>query len=140
MAGIFLCYIVFFYKEGYSEGFPTSGNDRIAEIFTPVQSIEEFFDQNKLCPLVLPVGRKIWILYGNLYILILNLGGIMKTTLNIPDDLIKEAMLASKSRTKTEAVITGLRELVRQRKIARVLSSAGKLEFSDKWEQARHGR
>jgi hypothetical protein len=64
----------------------------------------------------------------------------MKTTLNIPDDLIKEAMLASKSRTKTEAVITGLRELIRQKKIARVLSSVGRMEFSDTWEHARHGR
>lgn len=41
----------------------------------------------------------------------------MKTTLNIPDELLKEAMTASKSRTKTEAVITGLMELIRQRKI-----------------------
>ena len=64
----------------------------------------------------------------------------MKTTLNIPDELIKEAMAASKSRTKTEAVITGLRELIRQNKIERVLASAGKLEFSDDWEKARHGR
>ncbi|HKN19314.1 MAG TPA: type II toxin-antitoxin system VapB family antitoxin [Dissulfurispiraceae bacterium] len=64
----------------------------------------------------------------------------MKTTLNIPDDLIKEAMTVSTSRTKTDAVIAGLKELIRQKKIDNVLSSAGKLEFSDKWEKARHGR
>ncbi|MBF0560308.1 MAG: type II toxin-antitoxin system VapB family antitoxin [Nitrospirae bacterium] len=64
----------------------------------------------------------------------------MKTTLNIPNDLIKEAMTASDSRTKTDAVIAGLKELIRQKKIERVLSSAGKLEFSDKWEKSRHGR
>jgi len=64
----------------------------------------------------------------------------MKTTLDIPDELLKEAMAVSKSRTKKEAVITGLRELIRQRKIERVLSSAGKLEFSDSWEKARHAR
>jgi hypothetical protein len=64
----------------------------------------------------------------------------MKTTLNIPDDLIKEAMAVSKGRTKTDVVIAGLKELIRQKKIERVLSSAGKLEFSDKWEKARHGR
>jgi Arc/MetJ family transcription regulator len=64
----------------------------------------------------------------------------MKTTLDIPDELIKEAMILSKSRTKKEAVVTGLRELIRQRKIANVISSAGKLGFSDKWEKARHGR
>jgi len=64
----------------------------------------------------------------------------MKTTLDIPDELIQEAMILSKSRTKKEAVVTSLRELIRQRKIANVIASAGKLEFSDKWEKARHGR
>ncbi|MEJ2696151.1 MAG: type II toxin-antitoxin system VapB family antitoxin [Candidatus Sulfobium sp.] len=65
---------------------------------------------------------------------------MMKTTLDVPDELIKEAMALSGSRTKTEAVITGLRELIRQKKIERVLASAGRLEFSDEWEKARHGR
>lgn len=64
----------------------------------------------------------------------------MKTTLNIPDELIKEAMATAKSKTKTEAVIAGLRELIRQKKIERVLSAAGKLEFSDLWDRARHER
>ena len=64
----------------------------------------------------------------------------MKTTLDIPDDLIREAMTLSNSRTKKEAVVSGLRELIRQRKIANVISSAGRLEFSDNSEKARHGR
>ncbi len=64
----------------------------------------------------------------------------MKTTLDIPEDLLKEAMTVSKSRTKTEAVVTGLKELIRQRKIDRIISSTGKLEFSGEWEKARHGR
>jgi hypothetical protein len=64
----------------------------------------------------------------------------MKTTLNIPDDLIKEAMIVSTSKTKTDAVIAGLKELIRQKKIEKIISSAGKLEFSDKWEKSRHGR
>lgn len=49
--------------------------------------------------------------------------------LNIPEDLLKEAMQVSKSRTKTEAVIEGLRELLLQRRIERILSSVGKPEF-----------
>ena len=64
----------------------------------------------------------------------------MKTTLDIPDELLKEAMALSRSKTKKEAVVTGLRELIRQKKIANIISSAGKLEFSDTWEKARHGR
>lgn len=64
----------------------------------------------------------------------------MKTTLNIPDELIKEAMATSKSKTKTDAVIAGLKELTRQKKIENILSSVGKLEFSDAWDKARHAR
>lgn len=64
----------------------------------------------------------------------------MKTTLNIPEELIKEAMATSKSKTKTNAVIAGLKELIRQKKIEKVLSSVGKLEFSDTWDKARHER
>jgi hypothetical protein len=44
LAGIFLCSTVLFCIKHYPEGFPTSGNDRIREIFTPKQSFEEFFD------------------------------------------------------------------------------------------------
>lgn len=65
---------------------------------------------------------------------------MMKTTLNIPDELVKEAMITSKSKTKTDAVIAGLKELIRQKKIERVLSSIGRLEFSDEWRKARHER
>ncbi len=64
----------------------------------------------------------------------------MKTTLNIPDDLIREAIAISQSKTKTDAVIAGLKELIRQKKIKRVLSSAGTMEFSEHWGKARHGR
>ncbi len=64
----------------------------------------------------------------------------MKTTLNIPDNLIKEAMITAKMKTKTDAVIAGLKELIRKKKIERVLSLAGKLEFSDRWYKARHER
>lgn len=62
----------------------------------------------------------------------------MKTTLNIPEDLLKEAMAKSKCKTRTDTVISGLKELIRKKKIERVLSSAGKLEFSDGWDKARH--
>jgi Arc/MetJ family transcription regulator len=38
----------------------------------------------------------------------------MKTTIVIDDELLKEAMKVTKSKTKKEAVETGLRELVRR--------------------------
>jgi len=43
-------------------------------------------------------------------------GGIMKTTLNIPEDLIKKAMSIANHRTKTETVIVALQEYVRKKR------------------------
>ncbi len=64
----------------------------------------------------------------------------MKTTLNIPEDLIKTAMSLSEYRTKTETVIVALREYIRLRKIEKVLEQEGMLQFEDTWKKARHVR
>jgi len=64
----------------------------------------------------------------------------MKTTLNIPDELIKTAMSISKHRTKTETVIIALQEYIRLKKIEKILGHEGKLQFEDTWERSRHVR
>jgi len=64
----------------------------------------------------------------------------MKTTLNIPEELIKTAMSLSKHTTKRETVIVALQEYVRLKKIENILQQEGKLQFEDKWEKARHAR
>ena len=64
----------------------------------------------------------------------------MKTTLNIPEDLIKTAMSLSSYRTKTETVIVALREYIRLKKTEKVLEQEGKLQFEVTWEKARHAR
>ncbi len=64
----------------------------------------------------------------------------MKTTLNIPEDLIKTAMSLSSYRTKTETVIVALREYIRLKKTEKVIEQEGKLQFEDTWEKARHAR
>ena len=64
----------------------------------------------------------------------------MKTTLNIPDELIKKAMLLSQHRTKTETVIIALHEYICLKKVERILGHEGKLEFNDTWEKSRHAR
>jgi hypothetical protein len=46
-----LLYVFFCYKN-YSEGFPTSGNDRITETVTPKQRFKEFFDYNEISGLI----------------------------------------------------------------------------------------
>jgi hypothetical protein len=64
----------------------------------------------------------------------------MKTTLNIPEDLIRKAMSFAKHRTKTETIIVALQEYVRQKKIEKILIHQGKLQFDDTWERSRHAR
>ena len=64
----------------------------------------------------------------------------MKTTLNIPENLLKEAVRLAGARTKTEAVTCALEEFVRRQKIERLIEQTGSLEFSDDWDNARHGR
>jgi CRISPR/Cas system-associated protein Csx1 len=64
----------------------------------------------------------------------------MKTTFNIPEELIKTAMELSKNRTKTETVIVALQEYIRIKKIAKILMNEGMLQFENLWEDARHAR
>jgi len=64
----------------------------------------------------------------------------MKTTLNIPEDLIKTAMSLSKRRTKTETIIVALHEYVRLKKIEKIMEHEGKLQLEDTWERSRHAR
>ena len=67
-------------------------------------------------------------------------GGALKTTLNIPDDLIKKPMSLSKHKTKTETVVVALREYIRKKRIDKILANEGELEFDYAWEKSRHGR
>jgi Arc/MetJ family transcription regulator len=64
----------------------------------------------------------------------------MKTTLNIPEDLIKKAMSLAKHKTKTETVIVALQEYVRKKKIEKIMKYQGKLQFDETWEKSRHAR
>jgi CRISPR/Cas system-associated protein Csx1 len=64
----------------------------------------------------------------------------MKTTLNIPEEIIKTAMSLSKFRTKTETVVVALKEYIRLKKIEKILEHEGKLQFENTWEKTRHAR
>jgi len=65
---------------------------------------------------------------------------MMKTTLNISDALLKEAMELTRLATKTETVQFALEEIVRQKTLEKIISKAGTLKFSEDWDKARHGR
>jgi Arc/MetJ family transcription regulator len=53
----------------------------------------------------------------------------MRTTLDLPEDLIEEAMKATQISTKTQLIITALEDLLRKSKISRLKEFKGKVEL-----------
>lgn len=49
----------------------------------------------------------------------------MKTTIDIPDDVLKDAMRFTRARTKREAVLTALEEFNRRKRIAALTKHFG---------------
>ncbi len=54
----------------------------------------------------------------------------MRTTLDIPERLIEEAMKASRIQTKTKVIITALEELIRKSKISEIKKFKGKIDIN----------
>ncbi len=53
----------------------------------------------------------------------------MRTTLDLPEDLIKEAQEALGFKSKTDVVIVSLQELIRRKKVSELRALAGKIEM-----------
>ena len=53
----------------------------------------------------------------------------MRTTLDLPDALIKQAMKASHQRTKTSVIISALQDLVRRNKLQQLKMFKGKIDL-----------
>ncbi|PIE02558.1 MAG: hypothetical protein CSA81_06125 [Acidobacteria bacterium] len=53
----------------------------------------------------------------------------MRTTLDLPEELLFEAMELTKIKTKTKVIITALEDLIRQHKIAEIKSYRGKIDL-----------
>ncbi len=53
----------------------------------------------------------------------------MRTTLDLPEDLLKEAMRATSTQTKTKVIITALEELIRKSKISELKTFKGKIDL-----------
>ncbi|MBI3359436.1 MAG: type II toxin-antitoxin system VapB family antitoxin [Nitrospirae bacterium] len=64
----------------------------------------------------------------------------MKTTLNVSEVLLKQAMDLTMLATKTETVQFALEAIVRQKTLEKIILAAGSLKFSEDWNNARHGR
>ena len=55
---------------------------------------------------------------------------MMRTTLDLPEDLINEAMKATKINTKTKVIITALEDLIRKSKISGLKEFKGKIDLA----------
>lgn len=51
----------------------------------------------------------------------------MRTTLDLPDDLVEEAMKSLQFKSKTDTVVHALRELIRRRRVEELKGLAGKI-------------
>ncbi|MBI4686462.1 MAG: type II toxin-antitoxin system VapB family antitoxin [Nitrospirae bacterium] len=64
----------------------------------------------------------------------------MRTTLDIPEDLIKEAMKLSKSKTKKDSIIIAIEDFIKKKRVEKAISMEGRLKFKKEWERLRHER
>ncbi len=53
----------------------------------------------------------------------------MRTTLDLPDDLLNEAMKVTQIKTKTKVIITALEQLVRKAQLAEIKEFKGKINL-----------
>jgi hypothetical protein len=60
----------------------------------------------------------------------------MRATLNIPDELVREAQEATGARTKTEAIVIALKEVVKKKRIEELLVLKGRVQVDYDWEAA----
>jgi len=68
--------------------------------------------------------------------------GIMKTTVDIPDEELKDAMRFTNARTKREAIVTAISEFNRRRRMAELVKRGGtytEIMTADELQRARRG-
>ncbi|MBI5639731.1 MAG: DUF2191 domain-containing protein [Nitrospirae bacterium] len=62
-----------------------------------------------------------------------------RTTITLPNLLLEELMSELRAKSKTDAVITAIRDEIRMKKLERIRAMAGKMEFTMSADQLRHG-
>ncbi len=53
----------------------------------------------------------------------------MRTTLDLPEDLVEEAMKATNIKTKTKVIIAALEQLIRKSKISEIKNYKGQVDL-----------
>ncbi|MCP4674348.1 MAG: type II toxin-antitoxin system VapB family antitoxin [Deltaproteobacteria bacterium] len=62
----------------------------------------------------------------------------MRTTLDLPEELLREAMKATRIETKTRVIITALEELIRKNTIAGLKKFKGKVDLDIEMDSLRN--
>ncbi len=62
-----------------------------------------------------------------------------RTTITLPTELLDALQVEVRARSKTDAVITAIKDEIRIKKLERIRRMAGKIEFTATAEQLRHG-
>ncbi len=63
---------------------------------------------------------------------------MQRATITLPSSLLDELVDVTKSRNKTEAVISAIKAEIRSKKLETIKSMAGKLEFTQTASELRH--
>lgn len=53
----------------------------------------------------------------------------MRTTLDLPDKLVNEAMKMTHIKTKTKVIITALEQLIRRKQLSEIMEFKGKIDL-----------
>ena len=61
----------------------------------------------------------------------------MRTTLDLPENLLREAMQTTHIETKTKVIITALEELIRKNKITGIKEFKGKVDLGMNLDEVR---
>lgn len=64
----------------------------------------------------------------------------MRTTLNLPEDLLRKAQNALHAKTKTETIIFGLQQILRREKIQGLLAMRGRAPIHVDLDKSRKRR
>ena len=60
---------------------------------------------------------------------------IMRTTINIKDDLMEALLIHTKAKTKTKAIELSIREYIEKKSIEDIISLSGKITIDSDWQK-----
>ena len=61
----------------------------------------------------------------------------MRTTVELPDELMQQALRVSQAKTKTMVIVMGLQELINRQKLEQLRALRGRVHLATEWRKAR---